>query len=396
MSTRTTTLRPSAGAKTVMPWIGELPVQYLYMRSFFNDYGIPGNILPAVSYYRKQVQGSWVSRSKYMQGMIALALFRTGDVQTAKDIIKSLKQSAIFDGERGMYWKGMEGGYYWYEAPIEIQSLLIEAFGEIGADKAVDRDLKTWLLKQKQTHSWRTTKATADACYALLVGGVSWISEERTVTIKLGEKVVEQVPGEAGTGYFKKVFDAPFVNPTMGNITVTMSGGTTGNAGSPAWGSVYWQYFDMLDKITPPGGNKAPLTLTRQLFIERLTGAGRVLEPVADNGVLKAGDKVIVRIQLKADRSMEYVHMKDMRAACMEPVNVISQYKWQDGLGYYESTKDASTDFFFSLLPRGTYVFEYALTVGQAGSFSNGITSVECMYAPEFSYHSEGIRVSVE
>jgi len=400
------TPRPLASGKTITPWIGELPVQYLYMRSFFNDYGIPGNILPAVSYFRKQVQSSWVDRSKYMQGMIALALFRTGDVQTAKEIIKSLKQTAIVD-EQGMYWKGMEGGYYWYEAPIEIQSLLIEAFREISADKVADRDLKTWLLKQKQTHSWRTTKATADACYALLVGGTSWMNDERKVSITLGEKVVasgaaEQPAGEAGTGYFKKVFDAPFVNPSMGNITVTMSSGTTtgtttgAGSTSPAWGAVYWQYFDLLDKITPPGNSKMPLSLTKQLFIERLTSSGRVLDPVPANGVLKPGDKVIVRIQLKADRSMEYVHMKDMRAACMEPVNVISQYKWQGGLGYYESTKDASTDFFFSSLSKGTYVFEYPLTVGQAGNFSNGITSIECMYAPEFSYHSEGIRVSVE
>jgi len=386
--------KPLASGKPVTPWIGELPVQYLYMRSFFNDYGIPGNILPAISYFRKQVQGSWVNRGKYMQGMIALALFRTGDVQTAKDIIRSLKQTAIIDEEKGMYWKGMEGGYYWYEAPIEIQSLLIEAFREISADRTADRDLKTWLLKQKQTHSWRTTKATADACYALLVGGTNWTNDERNVTIKLGEKLVDQTPGEAGTGYFKKVFDAPFINPAMGNITVTMKSAT--ESSSPAWGAVYWQYFDVLDKITPPGSSKVPLSLTKQLFIERLTSSGRVLEPVAANGVLKPGDKVIVRIQLKADRSMEYVHMKDMRAACMEPVNVISQYKWQGGLGYYESTKDASTDFFFSSLPGGTYVFEYPLTVGQAGNFSNGVTSIECMYAPEFSYHSEGIRVSVE
>ncbi|MBS1603245.1 MAG: alpha-2-macroglobulin [Bacteroidetes bacterium] len=388
--------RPLPSGKPIAPPIGELPVQYLYMRSFFNDYGIPGSILPAVSYFRKQVQGTWVSRSKYMQGMIALALFRTGDVQTAKDIIRSLKQTAIVDEEKGMYWKGMEGGYYWYEAPIEIQSLLIEAFREISADKVADRDLKTWLLKQKQTHSWRTTKATADACYALLVGDTGWTIDEKNVTIKLGEKLIEQAPGEVGTGYFKKVFDAPFINPAMGNITVTMSSGRTAGAGSPAWGAVYWQYFDLLDKITPPGGGKTPLSITKRLFIERITSSGRVLDPVADNGVLKPGDKVVVRIQLKADRSMEYVHMKDMRAACMEPVNVISRYKWQDGLGYYESTRDASTDFFFPSLPRGTYIFEYPLTVGQAGNFSNGITTIECMYAPEFAYHSEGIRVSVE
>ena len=170
-----------------------------------------------------------------------------------------------------------------------------------------------------------------------------------------------------GTGYNKKVFDGPFVSPAMGNITVTMRGAAAGAArtagdgsgvagGSPAWGAVYWQYFDILERITPPGASKAPLKLTKKLFIERNTDRGRVLEPVEDKGVLKPGDKVIVRIELQADRSMEYVHMKDMRAACMEPVNVLSQYKWQGGLGYYESTKDASTDFFFASMPRGTYV----------------------------------------
>ncbi len=209
--------------------IGELPVQYLYMRSFFNDYGIPGNNLPAVSYYRKKAQQEWLQQSKYLQGMIALALFRTGDVQTARDIIASLRQSAIRDEEKGMYWKGMDGGgYYWYQAPIEIQSLLIEAFREIGGDAGIDRELKTWLLRQKQTHSWPTTKATADACYALLLGGQSWLNAERLITIKLGDKRVEwgvgaSSAGEAGTGYYKKIFDAPFINPSMGgNITVTM------------------------------------------------------------------------------------------------------------------------------------------------------------------------------
>jgi len=393
-----------AASEKVLPGIGVLPVQYLYMRSFFNDYGIPGDIFPAVNFFRKSVQQSWVEQSKYMQGMIALALFRTGDIRTAKDILRSLRQNAILDEEKGMYWKGMEGGYYWYEAPIEIQSLLIEAFREISGDAMVDRDLKTWLLKQKQTHSWRTTKATADACYALLLGGQDWLNAEREVEIKLGEKVIAWSAaamgadaGEAGTGYNKKVFDGPFVSPSMGNITVTMrSAATTADTNSPAWGAVYWQYFDMLDRVTPPGNNKAPLQLVKKLFIERNTDRGKVLDPVGENGVLKPGDKVIVRIELRVDRSMEYVHMKDMRAACMEPVNVISQYKWQGGLGYYESTKDASTDFFFSTLAKGTYVFEYPLLVGQSGNFSNGITSIECMYAPEFAYHSEGIRVSVE
>ncbi|HLZ89539.1 MAG TPA: hypothetical protein VKQ52_19935, partial [Puia sp.] len=166
--------------------------------------------------------------------------------------------------------------------------------------------------------------------------------------------------------------------------------------GSPAWGAVYWQYFDMLDRITPPGQGKAPLRIEKRLFLSRNTDRGPVLEPIADNGALKPGSKVVVRIVIVADRDLEYVHMKDMRGACFEPVNVISQYKWQDGLGYYESTKDASTDFFFGWLPKGTHVFEYPMFTGQAGNFSNGVTSIECMYAPEFASHTEGIRVNVE
>ncbi len=156
---------------------------------------------------------------------------------------------------------------------------------------------------------------------------------------------------------------------------------------------MYWQYFENLDKITTAA---TPLKLSKKLFVEKFTDRGPVLQPVNEGDALHVGDKVKVRIELRADRNMEYVHMKDMRGACMEPVNVLSSYKWQGGLGYYETTKDASTNFFFGYLPKGTWVFEYSLFVTHTGTFSNGVTSIQCMYAPEFTSHSEGIKVNVE
>ena len=119
------------------------------------------------------------------------------------------------------------------------------------------------------------------------------------------------------------------------------------------------------------------------------------LEPLNEGVPLKVGDKLTVRIELRSDRDMEYVHMKDMRSSGFEPVNVLSCYRFQDGLGYYESTRDASVNFFFSWIPKGTYVFEYPLYVTHSGKFSNGISSIQCMYAPEFTSHSQGIRVNV-
>jgi uncharacterized protein YfaS (alpha-2-macroglobulin family) len=160
-----------------------------------------------------------------------------------------------------------------------------------------------------------------------------------------------------------------------------------------AWGSVYWQYFENLDKITPA---KTPLSLERELYVEKNTASGPVLEPVFDNSILKTGDRVKARITIRVDRDMEYVHMKDMRAAAFEPVDVLSGYRYQDGLGYFESVKDASVNFYFDYLRKGTYVFEYPLNVTQKGEFSNGITTIQCLYAPEFSAHSQGMRVTVE
>lgn len=377
-------------------------IQYLYMRSFFPEYAVDASAKTAYNYFTGQAVKYWLSQSKYMQAMIAIALNRTGDKTTPKGIIKSLKENAIVKEEMGMYWKEWAtGGYYWYQAPIESQAMMIEAFTEVDGNIATIDDLKTWLLKQKQTQNWRTTKATAEACYALLMGGSNWLAEEKEVTINLGNTVIKSTDAstEAGTGYFKKRIEGEKVKPEMGNITVAINSAGSkvpplgGGGGTTSWGSVYWQYFENLDKITSA---ETPLKLNKKLFIERNSDRGPVLQELKDDAQLKVGDKIKVRIELRVDRDMEYVHMKDMRAACMEPTNVISTYKWQGGLGYYESTKDASTNFFFSWLSRGTYVFEYPMFVTHAGNFSNGITTIQCMYAPEFTSHSEGIRVTVE
>ncbi len=376
--------------------LGYTQIQYLYMRSFFSEYAIPGDVFTAVNYYRKQAQQYWLHQNKYMQGMIALSLYRTGDIKTAKDIIASLKQNAIVNPEKGMYWKKAEG-YYWFQAPIETQSLLIEAFSEISHDASAAANMKTWLLQQKQSQNWATTKATADACYALLLQGTDWLGTNREAEIKLGDEIIQSKneTQESGTGYFKKTIDGPSVKPNMGNISISLS--SPGEKGQvAAWGAIYWQYFENMDKISASTGSKMPVMISKKIFIEKNTDRGPVLEPVNDNGNVKIGDKIKVRIEIKADRDLEYVHMKDLRAACTEPVDVLSHYVWQGGLGYYETTKDASTSFFFNYLPKGTHVFEYALFVNAAGNFSNGITTIQCMYAPEFAAHSDGIKITSE
>ncbi|GAA0535136.1 alpha-2-macroglobulin family protein [Chitinophaga japonensis] len=369
--------------------LGSIHVHYLYMRSFYKDRPVPQKFRAAYDYYLSQAKKYWLQQNRFVQAMAALALYRNDDAVTPAAILRSLKEHAITSDEMGMYWKA-QWGYYWHQAPIETQAMLIEAFDLVARDTAAVDAMKTWLLKNKQTNNWHTTKATADACYAMLLSGNNWLEANPQVTIRLGAETISSATQqtEAGTGYFKQRIPAREVQPAMGRIQVSLQD----SQGQPAWGAVYWQYFEQLDKITAA---QTPLSLQKQLFIQRDREKGPVLTAIAAGNELKIGDKVKVRIVLRADRDMEYIHLRDMRAACFEPLNVISANKWQNGLSYYESTKDASTDFFFSYLPKGTHVFEYTLYVTHEGRFSNGISTAQCMYAPEFSAHSEGVNVKV-
>lgn len=371
--------------------VSYLQIHYLYARSFYTDQQVHGKAKEAFEYYMQQAKKYWLGESKYMQGMIGLAAFRFGDKKIPAQIINSLKEHALHSEEMGMYWKSASG-YYWHEAPIEMQSLLIELFTEVASDNASVDEMKVWLLKQKQTQDWKTTKATVEAVYALLLQGTNWLESTQLAEITIGDSKIkpeetDNVTIEPGTGYFKMNWNKNEIDPSQGKITVHNPNEVV------AWGAVYWQYFEQLDKITP---HETPLQISKKLFIERNTKSGKVIEPLTENALLKVGDKVIVRIELRVDRAMEYVHMKDMRASGFEPINVLSAYRYQDGLGYYESTKDAATNFFIGWMPKGTYVFEYPLRATHAGNFSNGITSIQCMYAPEFGSHSEGIKINIE
>jgi uncharacterized protein YfaS (alpha-2-macroglobulin family) len=370
--------------------IGYTQIHYLYTRSYFKDIEVPKDVQEAFQYYLGQAKKYWLEQNLYMEGMICLALHRYDDKLTPASMIKSFNERALKSEEMGMYWK-LDHSYFWYHAPIETQALMIEVYDEVASDSKAVEEMKVWLLKQKQTQDWKTTKATTEACYALLRRGTDILSSNKPVDITVGKEKVdptkrEDTKVEAGTGYFKTAWQAGEITSSMGNIHVSKTDEGV------AWGAAYWQYFEQLDKISPA---ETPLKLKKELFKQANSDRGPVLTPITVHSPLKVGDVVKVRIELRVDRDMEYVHLKDMRAAGFEPVSTISTYKFQDGLYYYESPRDLATNFFIGYLPKGTFVFEYALRVSQKGDFSNGVTTIQCMYAPEFASHSEGIRVNI-
>jgi uncharacterized protein YfaS (alpha-2-macroglobulin family) len=277
---------------------------------------------------------------------------------------------------------------YWYQLPVETQAIMIEVFHEVAADRTAVDDLRIWLLKNKQTNRWESTKATAEAIYALLLTGDNWLESTKNVQVTLGGQKISPKEYEPGSGYFKQTWSGSEMKPSWSEVSVKNPNNTI------VWGAAYRQYFDDLDNITT--FKKTGLTIVRTIFRERNSAKGPMLEAIKEGDKIQVGDQVKVRIEIRSDRQMEFVHLKDMRPSGCEPKNVLSGYRYQGGLGYYESTRDLATHFFIDYLPRGTFVLEYPLVATHKGNMSFGISTLQSMYAPEFTSHSNGIRIKID
>ncbi len=375
-----------------------LPIQYLYARTVGSGPALDKSV---VAYLQKLIVKNWLSESLQGQALAVMALTRTGDQKTAKGILASLKERAKTSDELGMYWPQNQSGTYWYQAPVETQAYLIEAFGVIGQDEVAVQEMKKWLLRQKQTQSWPSTKATTEAINALLqgpngkIGQTSWLATGVNTEVLVGGQPLTARTGKEATtplGYQKTTYNPAEIKPELGKVQISKKSDTGEASPGPAWGALYWQRFEPLDKIK---SGSTSLSVEKTLFVQRDTPNGPGIEPLTAKTTLKPGALLKVRLVIKNDRQMEYVHLKDSRASGFEPIAVLSGYKYRNGLGYYEAPRDASTDFFISALSVGTHVFEYDLRVVQPGDFSTGVATIQCFYAPEFSAHSVGKRVRV-
>jgi uncharacterized protein YfaS (alpha-2-macroglobulin family) len=353
---------------------------YLYCRSFYlKDRPVGQAHKKAFDYFVGQAKKHWLKvGSRQSQAHVAIALHRLGDKEVPGDVIRSILEHSVTDEELGMFWRDTEYSWWWYRAPIETQAMMIEAFNEITADKDAVRECQIWLIKQKQTQAWKTTKATADAVYSILLSGDNLLASTRLVEVSLGGETVKPEKVEAGTGFYQHKFGRSEITSALGQVELTK------HDPGVAWGSVHWQYLEDMAKVTPH--EATPLRLSKKIYVRENTKSGQVLKPIGSD--LAPGDELVVRLVLRTDRDMEFVHMNDQRGSGTEPVNVLSGHRYRDGLAYYESTRDASIHFFIDYLPKGTYVFEYPVKVFHRGRYQSGIANIQSMYAPEFNSHS--------
>ena len=328
-------------------------------------------------YFIDKLSGEGKELTIYEKALGAIILQQAGKVAEARLFMQSLMEYSVVTDEMGRYFDTPKARYSWFSYKIPTEVAAMEAIQRITKDtKAID-EMKRWLLKQKQTQTWETPIATADAVYALMATGASdLLANTGGVEITLGKEVI-RTPADDAIGYIKKTVSGDVMN--IKKVSVDKEGTGMG------WGAVYAQYLESMDQIGEQGNG---LSVSRQLY--------KGDEALNESAPLKVGDKITVRLTVKADRDMDFVQIKDDRAACMEPLQAVSGFRWSNGLGYYQATKDASTQFFIDQMRKGTYVIEYQVYVNRTGEYQAGIATVQSAYAPEFGGHTGGYRVMVE
>ena len=371
--------------------LSDATMEYMYLVSL-GSVKLSGEYAKAFGYFLAKLGRNLESGTMIRKAQTAVILQKAGHKTEADEFIASIKEHLVQTDEMGAHFAFHANPYTWGMMPVPAHVAVMEALREAGGNDALVEEMKLWLLKQKQTTSWDSPVATADAVYALLCQGRDLLESKGDVRITLGDKVLETFsPAKTtvpGLGYVKEVFAQGSPEVKAKSVTVEKR-----DAGI-AWGAVYAQYLSPISDVKQQGG---ALNIEKKLFVERISADGqKSLQPLTEVAQLFVGDKIVSRLTVRLDRAMDFVQLKDQRGACFEPENSLSGYRWNNGVGYYAEVEDAGTNFFFDHLGKGVYVLEHSYRVARGGTYETGLATVQCAYAPEYASHSAGGTVIIK
>lgn len=368
-------------------YISTCQLEYLYVRSFYNEIPMDEDVQAACLFFTDAAVSNRKNLNLYECAILSIILNRRGNKDSADRIIKSIREYAVTDARSGMYWPNNKYQIFMSMSDVSLHTFLMEALSENGASVDEINLLNRWLIRRKQAQMWESPHATIDAIMMLIKTGTNLFEENYDLPIvKVGKTKLAPKDKRYKINYFRKEWNGADIKSNMGKVTITNKNQF------PAYGALYLQYDEDIDKVTKQTGE---LNINKQIFTLNETLSGQGLTHINENSCLKPGDKVVIRLTIRTSRDMEFVQVKDMRAPCFEPVQTISGIRWNGDLRYYQELKDTSTDFYFDYLPKGTYILEYPVYIDRAGVYNNGISTIQCLYAPEFISHTENIKVTV-
>ena len=388
--------------KEVRP--SELAIHYLSCVAL-NGKLLDKNVQKAADYMVENLVGQLNALTPYGKAKASIILKHYRKYAENELFTVSLIEHTSYTPQMGRYFDNPQPYESWRDNRLPTQVATIEALVFEGMDDIYIEQMNQWLLMQKQAQCWDNPLNTVDAIYALLAAPYATsIRREGNPILTASEKGSTQIIipslGEfEGDFYTKRTYTAKELKKLPNKATLEKQ--TKGLA----WGAVYAQYLEDMDKVTSTYTGRTataygkeldqPLSIERTWMVEHIVEGEKTWIPLTEGMVLHVGDKVVSQLTIRTDRAMDFVQIKDSRAACLEPVSSASGYRHEEGIGHYRSVKDAATLYFIDHLPKGTHTFEQTFRVDRTGRYQAGIATVQCAYAPEFVGHTTGTMLQV-
>lgn len=317
----------------------------------------------------------WGDYSIMGKAKTAILLANSGRNDVARNVVESLRQFARKSGDRGTFWD-IDG-----TDKVTLAATALKALNKVNPDDPMIDDVRHWLQLAKETQCWGGATKACDAINALLTTGKNWTAAMRKAPqIKVGNVKIDT---DAATPYFGYIRRSIDMKRSDGSISIRR------DKGCPAWGAVYCQYNAPADSVKSHAN--ADIRIEKQFYVYN---SANTLRPNATTE-FTVGDRIQVRLTIRSERDLDFVALTDNRGACFEPADQLSAYEWQDGTGSYRETRDSATNIFFSHISKGTYVITYDVYANNAGTYTSGIASLQCQYAPALTSHSAGTSLTV-
>ncbi len=332
----------------------------------------------------------WKQHSPYLKCQLALTLKRMNRPTDATLVFSSVMDSAQTTQDQGTFWAQEDRSWLWYNDTVETQAFALRTIMELQPTDARRDGLVQWLFLNKKLSHWKSTRATSEVIYSLVhyLRKEGQLAVREDATVRAGGQTVQHVfePDQYTGKKNQTIISGDKLNPGHADIVVEKEGPGF------AFASATWQFST--EKL-PAQGSGDFLSVARTYFKRESDGREMVLKPLAEGAPIQVGDQIEIHLSIRAQHPCEYVHLRDPRAAGLEPENAVSRFKWDLGIGWYEEVRDSGTNFFFEQLPQGEYTFKYRLRANMAGTFKTSPATLQSMYAPEFNAYSAGYVVAI-
>ena len=312
----------------------------------------------------------------YALPQAAYTLCKLGNLEQARQLAEILHDHLSYEAAQGAFFANtLVGGYFWRDRSMLLHRETIELFELLDLYPDTVQQMRRWAMEYLRTNLRASTLTQLELLFTLLEdnAGETAKHDQVTISIPLADGTTERIE----TDSYCELQYKPSQLDRTGSIVITHS-----DPQAILWGGILSVGEKPLSEVSERQGE---LMIESKTYVREEINGQLQERPIQSGEKLTVGTVLITKLRITTRRDLDFVTIRDMRSACCEPLEQLSHYEWQRGLGYYVEARNYAQIYHINSLLRGSYEISYEQSVVRPGTYQRGITQAQCAYATEYS-----------